>query len=221
MQVQTINNSTPQPNFQARNLSRVVSTAKNGVKSVIDVYSVDKKDAEFLTRFADALKGQKLTEDTFAVSGKDAKGNILDAINHAKKSSGSESGLLVAVEDKKNIVGLLDYRERGDIDIKTLYMFKNDTQSMGRKALLLQLLKNVKNRVELYAQIRPENLTEKANKYYRTLGFCKERDSADLVISNTDLGKKINKIQDSSAISVKDLKTSKNVNLVDILKLDE
>ena len=82
MQLQKVNNTNPQPNFQARNLSRVVSTAKNGVKSVIDVYSVDKKDEAFLNRFAEALKGQHLPQDSLMIGGKNAKASVLDAIKN-------------------------------------------------------------------------------------------------------------------------------------------
>ena len=109
MQLQKVNNTNPQPNFQARNLSRVVSTAKNGVKSVIDVYSVDKKDEAFLNRFAEALKGQHLPQDSLMIGGKNAKASVLDAIkNILSPNRHYDDGLLVAVEDKKNIAGILD-----------------------------------------------------------------------------------------------------------------
>lgn len=222
MQLQKVNNTNPQPNFQARNLSRVVSTAKNGVKSVIDVYSVDKKDETFLNRFAEALKGQHLPQDSLMIGGKNAKASVLDAIkNILSPNRHYDDGLLIAVEDKKNIAGILDYREKGDIDINTLYMFKDDAQSMGRKALLLQALKDIKNKGDFFAQIMPQNLKEKSANYYKSLGFSKEKQTGDLIISDEKLGEKIKNLQNKSAISVKDLKTSPNIDLINVLNLDK
>lgn len=218
-----LQHTTPyQPDFQARNISRVVSTAQNGVKSVIDIYSADKKDKVFLKRFAEALKGQTLPEDTLMIAGKDAKASVTDALKHVlAPEKRNADGLLIAIEDKKNIAGILDYRENGDMDIHTLFMFKDDKQSMGRKALLIQALKNIKKEVELYAQIQHNRLTEKTEKYYKSLGFGKERGERALLIPDDKLQEKINKLQNNSAISVRELKYSKNVDLSEVLKLDE
>ena len=58
MQIKNTNYQISQPNFQARYLSRSVSTAaKNRAESVIDIYSLNKNDKNFIL---DELK-QRLT----------------------------------------------------------------------------------------------------------------------------------------------------------------
>lgn len=221
MQVQNVTPQYSQPNFQARNLSRVVSTAKDGVKSVIDIYSVNKSDAAFLNRFAESLKGHQLPEDTFMIAGRDPKKSIIDSLKRASElEKYDRDGVLIAVEDKKNIAGVLDYFEHGDMDIRTLFMFKDDKQSLGRKGLLLQALKNIMKQKDFYAEIPSQNVTHKAHSYYNRLGFNSER-KGDLFIDADKLAEKIDRIQSKSAIEVKDLKNGKNVDLTDVLKLDE
>ncbi len=215
---------TPQynPQFTARNISRVITNTRNGVKSVIDVYKVDQNDASFLKRFTEALKGQTLPEDTLMIGGKEVKASVTDSLNHiTAKDKRYNDGLLIAIENKKNIAGILDYRENGDMDIHTLYMFKDNSVHAGRKALLIQALKNIKKEIEFYAQIKTGRISEKAEKYYRNLGFGKERGGHELLIPDTKLQEKIEKLQSSPSITVKDFRAPKNVDLTDVLKLDD
>lgn len=74
MQINNSNYQISQPNFQARYLSRSVSTAaKNRAESVIDIYSLNKNDKNFIERILNLLKGHKLPEDKLAISGRDQK----------------------------------------------------------------------------------------------------------------------------------------------------
>lgn len=217
-------NNTPQykPAFQARNLSRVISKTKQGLETVVDVYSLDSRDKVFINRMSEVIKGHALPEDTLMIGEKDAKTSVKDSLQHvfSPKKRYSDS-LLIAIENKKKILGILDCRERGDIDLHTFYMFQDNNRNTGRKALLLQALKNIKRQIDVYAQIQPERMTEKAKKYFRNLGFGKEFGDKDLLMSNTKIHDKIDKIQNSAAISVKEFRSTKNVDLVDVLKLDE
>ena len=57
MQIKNTNYQISQPNFQARYLSRSVSTAaKNRAESVIDIYSLNKNDKNFIERVLNLLK---------------------------------------------------------------------------------------------------------------------------------------------------------------------
>ena len=117
MQINNSNYQISQPNFQARYLSRSVSTAaKNRAESVIDIYSLNKNDKNFIERILNLLKGHKLPEDKLAISGRDQKASVKEALNKALKYDGdSDNKVLIAIEDNKNIVGIADYSDYGDI----------------------------------------------------------------------------------------------------------
>ena len=160
MQINNSNYQISQPNFQARYLSRSISTAaKNRAEAVIDIYSLNKNDKNFIERVLNLLKGHNLPEDKLAISGRDQKASVKEALNKALKYDGdSDDKVLIAIEDNKNIVGIADYSDYGDICLNTLYMFKNSIQNIGRKSLLLQMLKHVKSHGDVSADIKTERL---------------------------------------------------------------
>ena len=206
MQIKNTNYQISQPNFQARYLSRSVSTAaKNRAESVIDIYSLNKNDKNFIERVLNLLKGHKLPEDKLAISGSDQKASVKEALKKALKYDGdSDNKVLIAIED-------------------TLYMFKNGIQNMGRKSLLLQMLKHVKSRGDVSADIKAERLNNEAKKYYSNLGFIKDKLSSivELTIFSDDIANKINKIETGSSFNMKKTRfTQKEFDLAEIMKLD-
>lgn len=97
-----------------------------------------------------------------------------EALNKALKYDGdSDNKVLIAIEDNKNIVGIADYSDYGDICLNTLYMFKNGIQNIGRKSLLLQMLKYVKSRGDVSADIKAERLNNEAKNITLTSGLLK------------------------------------------------
>lgn len=97
-----------------------------------------------------------------------------EALNKALKYDGdSDDKVLIAIEDNKNIVGIADYSDYGDICLNTLYMFKNSIQNIGRKSLLLQMLKHVKSHGDVSADIKAERLNNEAKNITLTLVLLK------------------------------------------------
>ena len=83
-------------------------------------------------------------------------------------------------------------------------------------------LDNLDNITWVYPNEQSKSVLDKnAEKYYKSLGFGKERGERALLIPDDKLQEKINKLQNNSAISVRELKNSKNVDLSEVLKLDE
>ena len=225
MQINNSNYQISPPNFQARYLSRSISTAaKNRAEAVIDIYSLNKNDKNFIERVLNLLKGRNLPEDKLAISGRDQKASVKEALNKALKYDGdSDNKVLIAIEDNKNIVGIADYSDYGDICLNTLYMFKNGIQNIGRKSLLLQMLKYVKSRGDVSADIKAERLNNEAKKYYSNLGFIKDKLSSivELTIFSDDIANKINKIETGSSFNMKKTRfTQKEFDLAEIMKLD-
>ena len=102
-------------------------------------------------------------------------------------------------------------------------MFKNGIQNMGRKSLLLQMLKHVKSRGDVSADIKAERLNKEAKKYYSNLGFIKDKLSSivELTIFSDDIANKINKIETGSSFNMKKTRfTQKEFDLAEIMKLD-
>lgn len=215
MHIQRVNNS--QPNFQAVKLQTVTRTIGQNVKK-IDVYSINNNDTVFIDRMLESVKGQKFPEDKYLIGSDSVRGVFDSAFKRAKNITDTmKDRVMIAIENDRNIVGLMDIKAHGDQLMHGLAVWNGD--NLARKSLIRAGVKNTERMDEFTFVIPTKFLTQESADYFRSLQFKKPRQEFDLMIDYENLGK-VNIIKDKTA-QIKDYKNKRNVNLSEILKLDE
>lgn len=216
MQVQRINNN--QPNFQAVRLSSVTSKAKK-----IEVFSINEADKAFIDRMLNVAKGEKFLTDNRIVGGKSVREVYDAALKKAKNiKHWADDRVLIAIEDGKNIAGMMNVESYGDKVIKGLAVWNGSNLS---RTSLVQTAVNDTKKMKGMALILPsENASNLVKSFFRQMGFKVPKDDKNLMIDFDKFGeaqKKINKVFDlfGQDVNVKDA-TRYDVDLAEYLKLD-
>lgn len=216
MQVQRVNNN--QPNFQAVKISTVTSSAKK-----IEIFSVNETDKAFIDRMLNVVKGEKFLKDNRLFGGESIRQVYDAALKKAKNiKHWADDKVLIAVEDGKNILGIMDVEHSGDQIIKGLAVWNGSNLT---RSSLVQAAVNDTNKMKNTALILPsENAPDIVKSFFRQMGFRVPKDDKNLMIECENFGeaqKKINNVFDLFEQKVKVKNTKKyDVDLAEYLKID-
>ncbi len=181
--------------------AKLLSYTNINPKKKIELYSLNKTDLKFLNKFFSVLKNSKLNEDNLEIKNTNFNANIIDSLKKTITESQNikESGILLAIKNSKNIIGITEYIKKADININLLHLFQNDSQNIVRKSLLLQILKNISKQKDFALCINSENLNDKSKNFYSKLGFKKDKifKSKDIFIDNENINKTIKKLKNN------------------------
>lgn len=214
MQVQSINNT--QPNFQALKLQTVTKKVGKSVQT-IDVYSLNHKDKVLLDRMSDIIKSQTFPEDKKLLGVGGVREIFENGIKRAKSLKDyAFDRVMLAVENGKKIVGIMDIENYGDQRVRGLAVWNGD--KLTRDSLVRAGVKDTAKMDEFALILPTENTSESLKKYYRGLGFYTPKDSKDLMIEYDRI--KNTNVINSEDIKIKDFCIKRNKDLVNILKLD-
>lgn len=216
MQIQKVNNAPDyRPIFQANLVGRAsAKIGEKAEKTVVEVYSVSKKDKTFLERFLNILNVNGFLKDEKAAAANgDVKGALKNAIKKAMNMDNADSydRVLISVEDNKKITGIIDYGVNGDMNVNSFAAWADNGRSMSRKALLLSALNSTKKAKDYAFEIPLRNLSEKGQQYFKNLGFSVDKKSKNMFIDFDKLGEKIENIKTKSKFDFK--QTRKEVDL--------
>ena len=145
MQVYAINNT---PNFQANRLMTIKTASKN-VKSKmfdqVDIYSIDKRDSNVINNLLMKLDLVEVRKDTYALREKSTVNNtIRHILNKALNlDETSKDGVVIAVKNNKNVIGLSDYINNSNPIIKNLTSWRGNVDNTTRKNLLASTIKKI------------------------------------------------------------------------------
>lgn len=214
MQVQRVNNT--QPNFQALKVQTVTQNIGQSIKT-IDVYSLNYKDKALLDRMLEIVKNQSFPKDKKLLGANSVREVFENGIKRAKNLTElAVDRVMLAVENGKRIVGIMDIEGRGDQRVRGLAVWNGD--KLTRDSLVRAGVKDTA-KMDEYALILPtEKSSDSIKRYYRGLGFYTPKDEKDLMLEY-DRIKKVNVINDEN-VNIKDFYHKRNVDLVNILKLD-
>ncbi len=214
MQVQRVNNT--QPNFQALKVQTVTQNIGQSIKT-IDVYSLNYKDKALLDRMLEIVKNQSFPKDKKLLGADSVREVFENGIKRAKNLTElAVDRVMLAVENGKRIVGIMDIEGRGDQRVRGLAVWNGD--KLTRDSLVRAGVKDTA-KMDEYALILPtEKSSDSIKRYYRGLGFYTPKDEKDLMLEY-DRIKKVNVINDEN-VNIKDFYHKRNVDLVNILKLD-
>lgn len=217
MQIQGIHNN--QPNFQALKMTTVTEKAKNGVRN-ISIYSLNSKDKDFLDRASNVVKSQSFGKDNKLLGGETVREVVDSALNKAKElTKFMMDRVFLAVEDGKKITGIMEVSARGDQRVKGLAVWNND--NLTRKALMLTAMKDTE-RLSDFALILPsEKSADGIKNFYRGMKFYTPKNEKQLMVEYDKLSTAIQSNEKSMKAGVVHHKSTTNVNLAKILKLDE
>lgn len=214
MQVQSINNT--QPNFQALKLQTVTKKVGKSVQT-IDIYSLNHKDKVLLDRMSDIIKSQTFPEDKKLLGVGGVREIFENGIKRAKSLKDyAFDRVMLAVENGKKIVGIMDIENYGDQRVRGLAVWNGD--KLTRDSLVRAGVKDTAKMDEFALILPTENTSESLKKYYRGLGFYTPKDSKDLMIEYDRI--KNTNVINSEDIKIKDFCIKRNKDLVNILKLD-
>lgn len=214
MQVQSINNT--QPNFQALKLQTVTKKVGKSVQT-IDVYSLNHKDKVLLDRMSEIIKSQTFPEDKKLLGVGGVRKIFENGIKRAKSLKDyAFDRVMLAVENGKKIVGIMDIENYGDQRVRGLAVWNGD--KLTRDSLVRAGVKDTAKMDEFALILPTENTSESLKKYYRGLGFYTPKDSKDLMIEYDRI--KNTNVINSEDIKIKDFCIKRNKDLVNILKLD-
>lgn len=179
--------------------AKLLSYTNINPKEKIELYSLNKTDLNFLNKFFSVLKNTKLNEDNLEIKNTNLNASIIDSLKETIKSSKNikECGILLAIKNSRNIIGIAEYIKKADININLLHLFRNDLQNVVRKSLILQILKNISKQKDFALCINSENLNDKSKNFYSKLGFKKDKifKSKDIFIDNENIDKTIEKLK--------------------------
>lgn len=213
MQVQSINNT--QPNFQALKLQTVTKKVGKSVQT-IDVYSLNHKDKVLLDRMSEIIKSQTFPEDKKLLGVGGVREIFENGIKRAKSLKDyAFDRVMLAVENGKKIVGIMDIENYGDQRVRGLAVWNGD--KLTRDSLVRAGVKDTAKMDEFALILPTENTSESLKKYYRGLGFYTPKDSKDLMIEYDRI--KNTNVINSEDIKIKDFCIKRNKDLVNILKL--
>lgn len=214
MQVQRVNNT--QPNFQALKLQTV--TKKVGkVVQTIDVYSINQKDKAILDRMSEIVKSQTFPEDKKLLGADSVREVFENGIKRAKNLKDyAFDRVMLAVENGKKIVGIMDVENHGDQRVRGLAVWNGDKST--RDSLVRAGVKDTAKMDEFALILPTENKSDSIKRYYRGLGFYTPKDEKDLMIEYDKINK-INVINDKD-VNVKDYSLKRNIDLANVLNLD-
>lgn len=145
MQIQRINNNNfaHAPNFEANKL-KTITIAANSLKktnNIVDIYSVNSNDDKFLKELLSKIKIKERSDKT-AISEKnrvnDALENIFTKARHI--GAGDKESCLIAVENNKSIVGMLNFLSNDAPFLKNLIVWNSKNVNIIRTALFTQFL---------------------------------------------------------------------------------
>lgn len=217
MQVQPLNHTNSQPNFQALKIQKIVQKT-NGIKNETDVFLLNKYDSEFINDILDVLPNGKFPNDAKAVGGS-VKEIFEKALKHARNiKKYSEEKVLLAVENGENITGVLRMKENGDNEIKGLAVWGNN-KATTRKGLLRAAMIETRKEGSL-ALMLSRSLKDSQKQFFRLLGFYKARNTDRLIVDCNKLSSamaKTNSQMPNSTVYV--LNSSKQTNLSEYLGL--
>lgn len=214
MQVQSINNT--QPNFQALKLQTVTKKVGKSVQT-IDIYSLNHKDKVLLDRMSEIIKSQTFPEDKKLLGVGGVREIFENGIKRAKSLKDyAFDRVMLAVENGKKIVGIMDIENYGDQRVRGLAVWNGD--KLTRDSLVRAGVKDTAKMDEFALILPTENTSESLKKYYRGLGFYTPKDSKDLMIEYDRI--KNTNVINSEDIKIKDFCIKRNKDLVNILKLD-
>lgn len=214
MQVQSINNT--QPNFQALKLQTVTKKVGKSIQT-IDVYSLNHKDKALLDRMSEIIKSQTFPEDKRLLGAGGVREIFENGIKRAKSlKEYAFDRVMLAVENGKKIVGIMDIENYGDQRVRGLAVWNGD--KLTRDSLVRAGVKDTAKMDEFALILPTENTSESLKKYYRRLGFYTPKDSKDLMIEYDRI--KNTNVINSEDIKIKDFRIKRNKDLVNILKLD-
>lgn len=205
MQINLYDNKT---NFNGIKLQTIKTPLKK-----IDIYSLDSRDKNFITRLSDLLQQTALPADTVKIGNKTPKQITLNALNKASITSKNNysSRILISVENDKSITGIINAELEGDIQIKGLAVWgKND----AKQGLLSSILKETQKFQDTALIIPIEEVTGKMETFCKKFGFRKPKDNPSIyTIDPPDMQKVFARIESSNNSKIKEYKNKTYINL--------
>lgn len=212
MQIQRVNNN--QPSFQAVKLSTVISKAKT-----IEIFSINEADTVFINRMLNVVKGEKFPQDSGIVGGKSVRQVYDDGLKKAKTiKHWVNDKVLIAVENGKSIVGMMNVEHFGDQMIKGLTVWNGS--NLTRRSLVQAAVKDTAKIKDTALIFPSENATDSMKTLFRQMGFKVPKDDKNLMIECENFAeaqKKINNVFKNEKVSNT---LEYDVDLADYLKLD-
>lgn len=145
MQIQRINNNNfgHAPNFEANKL-KTITIAANSLKkqsNSVDIYSVNQNDEKFLKELL-AKINLKERNDNAAISEKERVNDALNYVITKARHIGvrDKETCLIAVENNKSIVGMLNFLSKDAPFLKNLVVWNSKNVNVIRSALLTQFI---------------------------------------------------------------------------------
>lgn len=217
MQVQRIDNN--QPSFRAVKLSTVTSKAKK-----IEIFSVNEGDKAFIDRMLNVAKGEKFLKDKGLIGGESIRQVYDTALKKAKNiKDWADDRVLVAVENGKSIIGIMNVEHSGDQIIKGLAVWNGSSLT---RSSLVQAAVNDTNSMKDMALILPSgNVSTSIKSFFRKMGFKVPKDDKNLMIECENFGeaqKKISNVFDlfEPNVKVKNMQAKRKVDLEQYLNID-
>ncbi len=164
-----------------------VQTLKTPLRQ-IDIYSLNKRDQDFIDRMLNVVKGHQMPSDRFTISDGSSRKVYDTALNKAKALELDDNDkVLLAVENNKKITGLMSIKERGDIEVDGLTTFDSDKTTL--KSLFTAAINETKKLKNFALIIPEEKLPENMRRVVREFGFRipKLHYNRDMVIECEDL----------------------------------
>lgn len=197
-----------------------IQTLKTPSKT-IEIYSLNSQDKPLIDRMLNIVGGQKFNEDNHLIGGANTKEVFRNALKKAKNISGLGSPkVMLAIENNKNITGILSTDLKGDLSLSHLAVWTNNTNT--RLSLIMSAIKEALRYDYTTLFIPREKVSGPIKDFYRHFGFKTHKNFLfeDFSIDPVDLEPALLKNMRSN-IDVKFHKPVMNIDLVKKLKLDE
>lgn len=181
MQIQPVNNNAQ--NFEANRLrtadmisKRIYNNKKILSPYNVTIYSINKSDKSLIESLLLKLEA-KNRSDANAVK---EKNTVNDTIRYVLKKASmlddkSKDGVYIAVENDKQITGILDFTDSGLPLLKNLVVWGSGNKEVGRVNLFTQFLRSVERKnkkaleqADIFVYAEPKT---KGNKWLKKSGF--------------------------------------------------